>query len=31
MMRVLVVDGSVVTPDWSRADMRLHEWSGTGV
>jgi hypothetical protein len=30
MMRVLVVDGSVMTPDWTREDVRLHEWSGTG-
>ncbi|SRR5690606_21481602 len=26
LMRVLVVDGAVVTPDWTRPDTHLHEW-----
>lgn len=30
LMRVLIIDGSVVTPDWTRPDMRLHEWPGAG-
>lgn len=28
LMRVLVVDGAVVTPDWTRPDTHLHEWPG---
>ncbi|MGH3679948.1 MAG: helix-turn-helix domain-containing protein [Natronosporangium sp.] len=26
LTRILIIDGSVVTPDWTRPDMRLHEW-----
>jgi hypothetical protein len=28
LMRVAVVDGLVLTPDWTVADTRLHEWPG---
>jgi transcriptional regulator with XRE-family HTH domain len=26
LFRVLVVNGKVVTPDWTQSDVRLHEW-----
>jgi transcriptional regulator with XRE-family HTH domain len=27
LSRVLIVSGNVITPDWSSAEVRLHEWS----
>lgn len=30
LMRVPIVDDAVVTPDWTQADTRLHEWPGGG-
>lgn len=30
MMRVQIIDGRVMTPDWTRRETRLHEWPGTG-
>jgi hypothetical protein len=29
-MRVLIVGGVVMTPDWTRPDVLLHEWSAGG-
>jgi hypothetical protein len=28
LTRVLIVRGEVLTPDWTRPNLRLHEWSG---
>jgi hypothetical protein len=30
LMRVLIVGGVVMTPDWTRPDVLLHEWSAGG-
>ncbi|MPZ25599.1 MAG: helix-turn-helix domain-containing protein [Micromonosporaceae bacterium] len=30
LTRILIIDGSVVTPDWTRPDLRLHEWPEAG-
>jgi transcriptional regulator with XRE-family HTH domain len=30
LMRVQVVNNQVITPDWTQADMRLHEWPEAG-
>jgi hypothetical protein len=30
LSRVPVVNGKVLTPDWTVADTRLHEWPETG-
>lgn len=30
LMRVQLVGGAVVTPDWTQPEVRLHEWSGAG-